>query len=129
LYQYPIEWTLAGIVIFLHFFVQPDEILFFKTHANDPDMDPESIAPIYSMYHLSFFWSVGVSGVLVSAKNLGFSVFRVQIWRCALFQMKNSNKMGEISESNWGYCWCPHQGIIFRVQGAFPNMEIVAMQK
>jgi hypothetical protein len=24
-----------------------------------------------------FFWSVGVSGVLVSAKNLGFFVFRV----------------------------------------------------
>jgi hypothetical protein len=25
-----------------------------------------------------FLWSVGVSGVLVSAKNLGFFVFRVQ---------------------------------------------------
>jgi hypothetical protein len=42
------------------------------------------------------FWSVGVSGVLVSAKNLGFFVFRVQIWKCTLFQMKNRNKIGEI---------------------------------
>jgi hypothetical protein len=32
-------------LVFLYFYVQPDEIYFFKTYANDPDMEPESIAP------------------------------------------------------------------------------------
>jgi hypothetical protein len=42
-------------LVFLHFFVQPDEISFSKTYANDPDVDPQSIVPMHSMYHLYFF--------------------------------------------------------------------------
>jgi hypothetical protein len=46
-----------------------------------------------------FFWSVGVSGGPSFSKKLGILYFQglkvyFQIWKCALFQMENINKIG-----------------------------------
>jgi hypothetical protein len=61
-------------------------------------------------------------GVLFSGSRAHF-----HIWKYAHFQMQNSNKIGGKSEKNRGLVVMT-LGNGFRVQGAFPNMGIVAMQ-
>jgi hypothetical protein len=65
------------------------------------------------------FWSVGVSGVLVSAKNLGF-LFSGS--KSALPNMKICALSTEKSEKNRGW-------VVMTLGNEFPNMGIVAMQK
>ena len=82
-----------------------------------------------------FLGQLGVSGVLVSKKNLLFFHFWVYIQepgciskygKSGYAKMKNSNKIGKKSGKKYGMVLTVSGGV-FRVQCTFPNMESEAV--
>jgi hypothetical protein len=49
--------------------------------------------------------------------------------KCGYAKIRNGDKIGEKSEKNRGWLGDDVGGVCFRIQGTFPYMESVAMQK